>query len=44
MTSRLIFVSINIPRTAASAFTKHTTRVNASYGWTAIRKPLWDGH
>ena len=44
MTSRLIFVCTSIPRTAASAFTKRTTRANASYGWTAIRKPLWDGH
>ena len=44
MTSRLIFVCTSIRNTAASAFTKHTTRVNALYGWTAIRKPLWDGH
>ena len=44
MISRLTFVSTSIPRTVVSAFTKRTTRVNALYGWTAIRKPLWDGH
>ena len=44
MTSRLIFVCTSIQNTAASAFTKRITKVNASYGWTAIRNPLWDGH